>query len=404
MVTVLAGIRARLAEAGIEDAAFEAAQLYTLATGRDAYLADDAPLAPSEQERLDALCAKRCTRYPLQYLCGAWDFMDLTLKIGPGVLIPRADTETVAMAAIETARAAGAAQAAERAGMAGAAGTTGATGRAGIAGTAQATGIAVATGPAGIAAPTGITGQTGTAKAAAAAATAPKGPAVADLCSGSGAIALAVARHVPHAHVTAVEISPHALTFLRANNHAYGDPLNIVWDDVFCWQNACAPESLDVIVSNPPYIAPEEFAALAPELAYEPRIALEAADGGLRFYRHIAPAYFSVLRPGGWLIFETGYRQADAVAALCRDAGYTSVSVRKDAGGNPRCVLARRPFANAGEVGYTKKEAASAQNPQKTGLSDILSGKIDTAGRLRNAHSFPAGDCVRVRSGLQSGI
>ena len=109
MVKVLAGVRARLREAGIEDAAFEAAQLYTLATGRDAYLADDTPLSPVEQERLDALCAKRCTRYPLQYLCGVWDFMDLTLKIGPGVLIPRADTEVVAMAAIEAARVAGAA-------------------------------------------------------------------------------------------------------------------------------------------------------------------------------------------------------------------------------------------------------------------------------------------------------
>ena len=350
MVTALAGVRARLAGAGIEDAAFEAAQLYTLATGRDAYLADDAPLSPVEQERLCALCAKRCTRYPLQYLCGAWDFMDLTLKIGPGVLIPRADTEVVAMAAIEAARAAGAA---ETAGTAGAGGT----------------------------------GE--------AAAMTKKGPAVADLCSGSGAIALAVARHVPHARVTAVEISPHALTFLRANNNTYGGPLHIVWGDVFFWQNECAPESLDVIVSNPPYIAPEEFASLAPELAHEPRIALEAAEGGLRFYRHIAPAYFPALRPGGWLIFEIGYRQADAVTALCRDAGYTSVSVRRDAGGNPRCVLARRPhkehaggpslredagsppaqgtlwavlpcgrmqgrrpFANAGEVGYNRKEDA----------------------------------------------
>ncbi len=298
MVTVLADVRVRLAEAGIEDAAFEAAQLYALATGRDARLADDAPLTPSERERLFALCAKRCTRYPLQYLCGTWDFMDLTLKIGPGVLIPRADTETVAAAAIAAARAAG-----ETAG--------------------------------------GDAGET-----------AGEGPAVADLCSGSGAIALAVARHVPRARVTAVELSPHALTFLRANNHSYGDPLRIVWGDVFFWQDECARESMDVIVSNPPYIAPEEFASLAPELAHEPRIALEAAEGGLRFYRHIAPAYFPVLRPGGWLILEIGFRQAEAVTQLCRAAGYTGISVQKDAGGNPRCVLARRPFANPGRVGY----------------------------------------------------
>ena len=315
-MTALAGLRTRLEKAGIEDAAFEAAQLYTLATGRDAYLAGDEPLAPFEQERLDALCAKRCTRYPLQYLCGAWDFMDLTLKIGPGVLIPRADTEVVAMAAIEAARVSGAARAAETA------------------------------------------------------ATAPKGPAVADLCSGSGAIALAVARHVPSARVTAVEVSPHALTFLRANNNTYGSPLRVVWGDVFFWQNECAPESLDVIVSNPPYIAPEEFDSLAPELAHEPRIALEAADGGLRFYRHIAPAYFSVLRPGGWLIFEIGCSQADAVTALCRDAGYTSVSVRRDLGGNPRCVLARRPHKeHAG--GPSLREDAGSPSVCKCGGSGV---------------------------------
>lgn len=331
MVTALAGVRARLAGAGIEDAAFEAAQLYTLATGRDAYLAGDEPLLPPEQERLDALCAKRCTRYPLQYLCGAWDFMDLTLQIGPGVLIPRADTEVVAMAAVEAARAAAVTRPAKTAGTAGAGGTAEASGAGGTAETA------------------GTAGAGGTAA---------KGPAVADLCSGSGAIALAVARHVPGARVTAVEVSPPALAFLRANNKTYGSPLRVVWGDVFFWQNECAPGSLDVIVSNPPYIAPEEFDSLAPELAHEPRIALEAADGGLRFYRHIAPAYFPALRPGGWLIFEIGSRQADAVTALCRDAGYTSVSVLEDAGGRPRCVLARRPFANAEGIGYTKGEAA----------------------------------------------
>lgn len=290
MVAPLAAVRAKLEAAGIEDAAFEAAQLYALATGRDAYLADDAPLLPEQQQRLDALCEKRCTHYPLQYLCGTWDFMDLILRIGPGVLIPRADTETVAKAAILAARAAG------------------------------------------------------------------EGAAVADLCSGSGAIALAVARHAPGAHVTAVEVSPNALTYLRANNDAFGGPLQVVWGDVYYWQDACAPESFDVIVSNPPYIAPEEFAALAPELAHEPRIALEGGADGLAFYRHIAPAYFPVLRPGGWLIFEIGYRQADAVTALCREAGYVSIALRRDLGGNPRCILARRPIANPGEDGYNKAE------------------------------------------------
>ena len=107
MVTPLAAVRDRLETAGIPDAAFEAAQLYMLATGRDARLSGGAPLTAFEQKKLDALCEKRCARFPLQYLCGEWDFLDLTLKVGPGVLIPRADTETVAEAAVEAAREAG---------------------------------------------------------------------------------------------------------------------------------------------------------------------------------------------------------------------------------------------------------------------------------------------------------
>lgn len=98
-------------------------------------------------------------------------------------------------------------------------------------------------------------------------------------------------------------------------------------------------------MSNPPYIAPEEMAGLQPELFHEPRMALEAPDGGLAFYKHIAPAYFGALKPGGRLILEIGWRQADAVCALCLSAGYEDVSVRSDLSGNPRCVLARRPIA-----------------------------------------------------------
>lgn len=63
-------------------------------------------------------------------------------------------------------------------------------------------------------------------------------------------------------------------------------------------------------------------------------------DGGLAFYKHIAPAYFGALKPGGRLILEIGWRQADAVCALCLSAGYEDVSVRSDLSGNPRCVLA----------------------------------------------------------------
>lgn len=84
---------------------------------------------------------------------------------------------------------------------------------------------------------------------------------------------------MPGARVTAVELSPDALAYLRANNAACGCPLCVVQADVLRWQEECAPGSFDVIVSNPPYIAPEEMAGLQPELFHEPRMALEAPDG-----------------------------------------------------------------------------------------------------------------------------
>ena len=277
MVTPLAAVRDRLEAAGIPDAAFEAAQLYMLATGRDARLSGGAPLTAFEQKKLDALCEKRCARFPLQYLCGEWDFLDLTLKVGPGVLIPRADTETVAEAAIEAAREAG------------------------------------------------------------------PGAAVADLCSGTGAIALGVATHVPGARVTAVELSPDALAYLRANNAACGCPLCVVQADVLRWQEECAPGSFDVIVSNPPYLTAEEMRHLQPEVAQEPAMALEAGEDGLVFYRALAQHYQKLLRPGGALVLEIGWQQREAVTALLAANGWADIACRKDFGGNDRCMIARRP-------------------------------------------------------------
>ena len=90
---------ARLMMAGVPDARFDAAQLYTFVTGRDHRL-DDGPTA-EEASRLQVLAERRAGREPLQYLLGEWDFLDFTLKVGRGVLCPRADSEVVCEAAIE---------------------------------------------------------------------------------------------------------------------------------------------------------------------------------------------------------------------------------------------------------------------------------------------------------------
>ena len=89
---------AKLTAAGVPDARFDAAELYRLATGRDPRL-DDGPSA-AEAARLSALAERRAAREPLQYILGEWDFMDFTLKVGPGVLCPRADSEIVCESAL----------------------------------------------------------------------------------------------------------------------------------------------------------------------------------------------------------------------------------------------------------------------------------------------------------------
>ena len=91
---------ALLEQAGVEDAAFDARELCRLCCKADPLLAPDFPVPEAAQQRLAQLCARRARHEPLQYLLGEWDFLDFTVEVGPGVLIPRADTECVAQTAV----------------------------------------------------------------------------------------------------------------------------------------------------------------------------------------------------------------------------------------------------------------------------------------------------------------
>ena len=186
MNAVFRGLRARLEAAGVPDAAFDAAQLYRFVTGRDPRLEE----APSDEEsrRLEALAARRAAREPLQYLLGEWDFLDFTLKVGPGVLCPRADSEVVCEAAIEK-----------------------------------------------------LQGR--------------PAPVVLDLCAGTGCLGLGVARARPDAQVTCVEKSPEAWPWLQANTAGTG--VAAVQADIFTWYRTLRAESVDLILSNPPYLTAE---------------------------------------------------------------------------------------------------------------------------------------------------
>lgn len=163
---------------------------------------------------------------------------------------------------------------------------------------------------------------------------------VLDLGTGSGAILLTLLAERPDATGLGVDASPPALDVARANAAALGVQADLRLSDWF----ATVDGDFDLIVSNPPYITAPEAETLAPELAWEPRMALVPAgcDGtGLAAYRIICAQAPHHLRPGGRVLLEIGATQGAAVAALCAQAGLVDVQVHKDLSGHDRVVAAR---------------------------------------------------------------
>ena len=215
--------RKRLEAAGVKDAAFDAAALVATQAG-DGWRWQDPELDETALARLEALTARRAAREPLQYILGRWPFLDFELQVGPGVLCPRADTELLAE------------EGAKR-----------------------------------------LAGKSS--------------PAVLDLCAGSGCVGLGVKRLCPAARVTCLEKSPEAFQYLERNAasalpgfDAARPAVTCVRGDVFEYQRQLAPESLDLILSNPPYVTDGEMEQLAPEVRREPAMALRADHEGLAFY------------------------------------------------------------------------------------------------------------------------
>lgn len=275
-------VRRRLEAAGVEDAAFDAGVLVETQAG-EGWRWQDPDLDETALARLEELAARRAAREPLQYILGRWPFLDFELAVGPGVLCPRADTELLAE------------EGAKR-----------------------------------------LAGKSS--------------PAVLDLCAGSGCVGLGVKRLCPAARVTCLEKSPDAFRYLE-RNAASALPgfdgtrpaVTCVQGDVFEYQRRLAPESLDLILSNPPYVTDEEMERLDPEVRREPAMALRAEREGLAFYEHIAPAYLPALCPGGWLAVEIGWQQGAAVQAIFRAAGYEAVACIPDLEGRDRVVAGKKP-------------------------------------------------------------
>jgi release factor glutamine methyltransferase len=248
---------------------------------------DQHALAADERSRYGEWIARRARGEPFAYITGEREFWSLPLRVTADVLVPRPETELLV----------------ERA-------------------------LALFPQPTG-SAPTGG---------------APAGnePAlrVADLGTGSGAIALALAHERPDWQVTATDRSGAALEVARSNAQRLG--LGRVRFLQGEWLAPLAGERLDLLVSNPPYIAADDPALADPALRHEPIGALCSGPDGLEALRAIIAAAPGHLRPGGWLLLEHGASQQEPVRALFASQGWTRVRCHADLAGKPRVSEARR--------------------------------------------------------------
>lgn len=274
--------RKMLADGDIADSVFDATCIMEDALGMtkaELVMRGSDIVTEETAERVIGQCEKRLTGYPLQYILGEWEFYGCRIKVGEGVLIPRADTETLVDCVLEHMK------------------------RNDL--------------------------------------TAPR---IADLCSGSGCIAIALKKYIPDADITAVELSVKATEYLVENARSNGTELRYIRGDVMngglfsYFMKDNEPQLLDCIVSNPPYLTASEMEELQREVAFEPSEALDGGNDGLKFYRVIACLWRELLKDGGLMAFEIGEQQAADVTVIMEKSGFCDIRVIKDLGGNDRVV------------------------------------------------------------------
>ncbi len=274
--------QATLGTAGVEPAEREAAWLLEAVLGcrrLDLVVSPQAPVPGPTLARARALVARRAAREPLQYLLGTQEFCGLDLVVTPEVLIPRPETALLVEEVTRRYRPA------DR-------------------------------------------------------------PAIADLGTGSGCIAITLARALPQATIYAVDQSEAALAIARLNATRHGVQARIRFlrgdwfEAIRSWRRR---ESLDAIVSNPPYIASAGLASLQPEVRYEPSLALDGGADGLGAVRSLVDQGADWLVPGGVLAVEVGAGQASAVRKLAAAlAVYDPIVTRQDDAGIERVVCMTR--------------------------------------------------------------
>lgn len=267
---------AEMRDAGVPDAEVDASLLLSHITGQNPMnlrLDSWSQVSLADEEAFRALCEKRMTRTPLQYLTGVQSFLGRDFYVDERVLIPRPETELLAERAIALLREEN------------------------------------------------------------------YPPIALDMCCGSGCLAVSMALGVPNADVHAADLSEGALAVTKLNAERLHAKVTLHQGDLF---DALPIHQLyDVIVSNPPYIPAADCLELQKEVRREPMMALDGGADGYDFYRRIAEDAPWFLQPGGTLLMEVGFDQAEHVMALCKDAGLTPIAIHKDYQHIPRIVEAR---------------------------------------------------------------
>ena len=274
------GARNLLRQKGVEGYTLEARILVAKAAGKPvAQLLRDLNLyaTPAIEETVQGYLQRRLNGEPVAYITGTWEFYGLPMVVTPDVLIPRMDTEVLVDTAKEL-----------------------------------------------------LIGKKMDAR-------------ILDLCCGSGCISCALGHELPASKLAAVDISASALEVCRKNislNRLSSRIITMQADATF--SPPLGIGQFDMLVSNPPYIESAEILMLDPSVRdYEPVWALDGGENGMRFYKSIIKFWKSVLRPGGYLLFEVGEGQADEVKDMLLAGGFDSADTRKDTLGVDRVVFGR---------------------------------------------------------------
>jgi release factor glutamine methyltransferase len=258
---------------------------YQLKTTRiKLYLDFDKPLNEKDINEYRVLIQRRLKREPVQYITGMQEFWSMEFNVCPPVLIPRPDTEILVEQAISILK--------------------------------------------NKMAPD----ETGTLS-------------VLDIGTGSGAVAVSIAKELPDVEIWATDVSPDALEVARGNasKHSLDARIRFLESDLFSSFNNMT-QSFDVILSNPPYIPREDYDSLPPEVGqYEPRTALDGGEGGLFFINRLILEAKDFLKTGGWLMMEmASFQTAKAMDLIAQTGFYGEQKIIKDYSHKDRVVMARK--------------------------------------------------------------